>query len=159
MVEIALKGAACGSGEPVFRLWQAAIEQFCAVDVRGLFQLACMHGKISVGGSEQGFELVEGERRIDGQRADNAQTHAFVDEAVQSRGQWFRALARHGGEMWLLKASLGDTFRSRGSQLGSHVTSSSGRNCQSSAAIFPGNDQPEYNLQSAKAGDHVGVAP
>ena len=51
-----------------------------------------MNAQVAVGGFQQRLQLVERERVIHGQCADNSEPHAFVDETVQpSRNAFLRS--------------------------------------------------------------------
>jgi hypothetical protein len=49
--------------------------------------------QVAIGGFQQGLQLIESERTIDGKRTDDAQTNAFVNQAVKVRGHGFAACA------------------------------------------------------------------
>ncbi len=46
-----------------------------------------MNAQVAVGGTEQALQVVEGQGLIDGQGADDAQSHPLVDNTVQTRGR------------------------------------------------------------------------
>ena len=49
------------------------LRRTCAGDVAGLFELARVDAEVAVGGFEQAAEVVEAERVVDGERADDAE--------------------------------------------------------------------------------------
>jgi hypothetical protein len=65
MVEIAFEGAPARRREAILCFGKPAVKHFGAIDVSSFLKFAGVYGEISVGGSEQGFQLVEGERGID----------------------------------------------------------------------------------------------
>src|ERR1700757_138559 len=69
VIEVALQSATARSRQPIFRLGQPAIERFCANDIVAFFELAGVHAEVAVGRLEHGFQLVESERTVHGQRA------------------------------------------------------------------------------------------
>ena len=107
VIKVALEGAPAGRRQAVLGLRQAAIERFRAMDILGFFELARVHAKVAVGGLEQGFQLVEGERAIDGERADNAEADALVDEAVEVARNGFAGMAANLRELRFALAPIG----------------------------------------------------
>src|ERR1700687_5240975 len=89
VVQVALQGPAPGGRQSILRLRQAPVERLCANDVIGFFKLAGVNTEVAVGGFKQGLELIERERAIHCQRADNSQADAFMDQAVEIRGHGF----------------------------------------------------------------------
>src|SRR4029079_19434952 len=83
VVEIAFEGATTVWCDRVLRLRHASLEGLRARDVLRLLQLARMDAEIAVRGVEQLLEIVEAERVGRGQRAENAESHAFVNQAVE----------------------------------------------------------------------------
>src|SRR2546426_12496623 len=107
VIKVALEGAPAGRRQAVLGLRQAAIERFRAMDILGFFELARVHAKVAVGGLEQGFQLVEGERAIDGESADNAEADALVDEAVRGSPERFAGTGRKLRELRFALAPIG----------------------------------------------------
>ena len=72
--------AAAGSGQAVFEsgggqavsLRHAALEALLARDVPGVFELARVHAQVAVGRLEQPLEVVERQRVVHRERADDA---------------------------------------------------------------------------------------
>lgn len=79
MVEIAFEGAPASGREAVLRFRQPPVKHLRAIDVSSFLELAGVYGEIPVGGSEQRFQFVEGERGIDRQSADDSESHALMD--------------------------------------------------------------------------------
>ena len=50
-----------------------------------LLELARMHAEVSVSGFEHALEIVEAQRIVGGQRADDSQANALMDQSVQLR--------------------------------------------------------------------------
>jgi hypothetical protein len=109
LIEVVGEGAAAGGGEAVLGAGEAGFEIFEAGNVFGLFELASVDAKVSVGGFEDAFEVGETEARVGGESADDPQANAFVNEAVElgelesvrggafaSRGRDFRRFAALG---------------------------------------------------------------
>src|SRR2546427_551101 len=84
VVEIALKGSTARPSKAVFRLGHAPLEGLVAGDILRVFELARVHADIAVGCVEQLFEIAESERLVDGERADDAEPHALVDQPVEA---------------------------------------------------------------------------
>src|SRR5882762_10671796 len=77
MIQVALQCPTPRCRQAIFRLRQAPVERFRAHDVLGLFQLASVNAQVAVGGFQQRFELVESQRAVNRQRADDTQADAF----------------------------------------------------------------------------------
>src|SRR5207302_1998861 len=73
VVEIALQGAPTRGRQPVFGLGDAAGERFAARDVLRFLELAGVHAQVAVGRLEERLQLVEGQRVVHRQRADDAE--------------------------------------------------------------------------------------
>src|ERR1019366_3669928 len=86
VIQVALQGAPPGGRQPVIRARHAASEALGAVHVPALLQLPCMNTEVTVGSIQQFLELAEGQRRVHSEPAENAQTEAFVDQAVELGG-------------------------------------------------------------------------
>ena len=123
MVEIAFEGAPARGREAVLRFRQPAIKHFRAIDISSFLELTGVYGEISVGGSEQRFQFVEGERGIDRESADDSQAHALVNQTIEAGRHWLRTVATHCSEARLLRMGFGNAFSGRGSELIPHVTS------------------------------------
>src|SRR5882672_8286519 len=85
MAQIVFEGAAAGHSQFVFCFWKASLKGLGARDITSLFKFARMHAEISVRGVHQALEVVESQRLVSGQGTDNAETHAFMNYAVQTR--------------------------------------------------------------------------
>src|SRR5690349_14324797 len=85
VVQVALQRLAAGGGEAVLRARHAAVEGLGAGDVAGVLELARVHAEVAVRGLEQPLKVVEGERIVDGERTDDPQPDALVDQPVQLR--------------------------------------------------------------------------
>src|SRR6266550_1869523 len=86
VVKVALEGTAAASRQSILRLGHPAREGFRARDVFGFLELARVDAEIAVGRLHQLLEITEAERIVDGQRADDAEAEAFVNEPVQRVG-------------------------------------------------------------------------
>jgi len=113
MIQIALESFASGSGEAVFGLGQAPVEGFGADDVVGFFEAAGMHAEVAVGGLEKRLQFIECQRTIYGQGADDPETYAFMDQAIEIRRDAFAVWrlygAKRGGPFtsWVIVANCG----------------------------------------------------
>ena len=123
MVKIAFEGAPARGREAVLRFGQPAIKHFSAIDISSFLELTGVYGEISVGGSEQGFQFIEGERGIDRESADDSEAHALVNQTIEAGRHRLRIVATHCGEARLLRMSFGNTFYCRGSDLSPHIAS------------------------------------
>jgi len=85
VVQILFQRPAARGGQPVFGLGHTPGKRFRAADIARVFQLAGVDAQVAVGHAEQLLELVEGERRVYGERADDGEPRALVDQAVQIR--------------------------------------------------------------------------
>src|SRR5450432_4206420 len=95
MIQVTLEGFSSGRGEAKFGFRPASVERFRANDVVGFFESAGVNAQVAVGGLEHGFQLVEGERTVYGQCADDTESHAFVDQAVEiGRDSLLRGVCR-----------------------------------------------------------------
>src|SRR5215218_7936891 len=84
VVEIPLERATAGGGELVLRSGDATLERLGAGDVLRVLELARVDAQVAVGGVHQSLEIVEGERLVDGERAHDPESHALVDQTVES---------------------------------------------------------------------------
>src|SRR6202051_3300644 len=140
VIEVTLERPLAGGGQAVFGLRQTADERLVALDVTGLFELARVHAEVAVRGAQQALEIVEAQPLVHGQRRDDPQPHALVDQAVElesGAGGAFRGgRARRDGAMvpvareW---AVLGDP---------SHGLPSSA-SASTSTAVAPGDEHAE----------------
>src|SRR5580692_6581229 len=96
VVQIFFERAATCCRQAIFRLWHAPVEGFGAAQVACVFQLAGVDAQVAVCGAQQLLQFIESERFIHGERADDCQTRALVDQAVQIRGRIFRGPRRRG---------------------------------------------------------------
>ena len=90
LVEIFGQGAAAGGGQAVFGAGDASFKKFQAGNVLRLFELAGVDAEVSVGGFEHALEIVEAERIVGGEGADDAETNALMNEAIEF-GEFGRA--------------------------------------------------------------------
>src|SRR4029077_10536526 len=106
MVEIAFEGAPARRREAILCLGQPAVKHFGAIDVSGFLELTGVYGEISVGGSEQGFQFIEGQRGIDRESADDSEAHTLVNQAIKAGRHRLRSVATHCREARLLRMSF-----------------------------------------------------
>src|ERR1041384_1242986 len=83
VVQMPLQRPPPRGGQAVLRPRDAAVERLGAGDVVRVLELAGVDAEIAVGQLEQRLELVEGERVHAGERGDDAEPHALVDQAVE----------------------------------------------------------------------------
>jgi len=83
LVEVSFEGVAACAGELVLSAGHPRFEEFAAADVVGFFEFAGVHAEVAVGSFEQTLEIVEAERIVGGERAENSETQAFVDQAIE----------------------------------------------------------------------------
>ena len=83
MIEILLQRAASRGGQRVLRPRHASRERLLAREVARFLELARVDADVAVGRLQDRFQLVERQRRIDGQRADDRQARLLVDDAVE----------------------------------------------------------------------------
>src|SRR5881394_49637 len=83
VVEIALQRAPAMRGEAILGLGHAPGERLHAGHVLRFLELARVHAQVAVGRVEQAFELVERETLIHGERADDREAHALVDQPIE----------------------------------------------------------------------------
>src|SRR5438094_203779 len=84
--DVLLERLPAGRGEAVFRFRHPALEAFLDGDVARVFELARVHAEVAVGRFEQALQIVERQRVVDRQRADDGEAHALVDDAIEARG-------------------------------------------------------------------------
>ena len=85
MIEIFFEGFASGGGEAVFGAGDASFKKLGAADVVGFLKFAGVDAEIPVSGFEQALEIVEAERIVDGESADNAEAETLVNQAIELR--------------------------------------------------------------------------
>ena len=61
----------------------AAFEEFDAGNVVGFLELAGVNTEVAVGGFEDALEIVETERFVGGESADDAEADPLVNEAIE----------------------------------------------------------------------------
>src|SRR5215469_13026104 len=83
MVEVALERAPPGRSQPIVGLGEPSFEVFIAGNVTRFLELARVNAEVSVGRAQQSFEVIEAERLIHRQRADDPKPHPLVDQPVQ----------------------------------------------------------------------------
>src|ERR1039457_6148505 len=86
VIQVALQRAPPSGRQPVIGARHAAGEALGAVHIPGLFQLPRMNTEVTVGSIQQFLEFAEGQRLVHGEPAENTQTEAFVDQAVELGG-------------------------------------------------------------------------
>src|SRR5580658_374149 len=121
VVQIFFQRAASGGRQAIFRFRHAPVEGFGTAQVACVFQLAGVDAQVAVRGAQQFLQFIKGERFVDGQRADDREARALVDQAVQIRGRIFRG-PRHRGSSFTALVALSTlaTIRSRFSH---HISS------------------------------------
>src|SRR5687767_3781335 len=67
----------------VFSLRQPAFKRFLAKNVAGLLQFTCVHAEVSVSRVQQLLQIVECQRRVAGQRADDSQAQTLMYQPLQ----------------------------------------------------------------------------
>src|SRR5438034_658586 len=93
VVEIAFEGSTTGRRDGVLRLRHTSLEGLRARDVLRLLQLAGMNAEIAVRGAQQLFEIVEAERVCRSQRAEDTESHALVNQAIERERSFALVLA------------------------------------------------------------------
>src|ERR1019366_3193105 len=86
VIQVALQRTPPGGRQPVIGARHTTGEALGAVHVPGFFQLPCMNTEVTVGSIQQFLEFAEGQRLVHGEPAENAQTEALVDQAVELGG-------------------------------------------------------------------------
>src|SRR5271156_5048332 len=90
VVQILFQRAATGARQAIFGFRHAPVESFRTAQIAGVFQLARMDAQVAVRGAQQLFQLVESERFVHGERADDSKARTLVDQTVQIRRRIFR---------------------------------------------------------------------
>src|ERR1700722_3044792 len=112
VIQIAFQGFAPRGSQPVFGLGQTPVERFRAQDVVGFFELSGMDAEISVGGFQQRFKFVKGQRAIYGERADDAQADSLMNQPIQGdRDRLRRGATNRRRTFFALRAFLPDWGR------------------------------------------------
>jgi hypothetical protein len=83
LIEIFGEGAATGGREAVLGARDATFEKLYAGNVLRFFELAGVDAEVAVGGLEDTLEVVEAEGVVGRQGADDAETNAFVNQAIE----------------------------------------------------------------------------
>src|ERR1700689_4645624 len=85
MVQVLFQRPAPRRGQTVFRLGRAPGNSLRAADGSGVLELARVNAEVAIGHAKELLELVEGQRRVHGQRADDCEPRALVNQAVKAR--------------------------------------------------------------------------
>src|SRR5438034_1216714 len=96
-VQITLQRATPLRAQPVLGPRHAPVEKLAAMHVLRFFQFAGMHAQVAVRGLQKLFEIVEAERSVHRQRAQNPQPDALVDKPVEFAGAVPRNVLRRSG--------------------------------------------------------------
>jgi hypothetical protein len=96
MIEIFFQRAAAVRSDAVLRFRQPVRERLGARDVAGVFEFASVNAEIAVRYDEELLEFVECERFVDCKGADDRQTSALVNQAIQIRRGFRRTRRRNG---------------------------------------------------------------
>ncbi len=83
LIEVLGQGAAPGESKAVFGARDAAFEKLDARNVLRFLEFAGVNAEIAVSGLKNALEIVEGERLVGGESADDAEANAFVNQAVE----------------------------------------------------------------------------
>ena len=83
LVEVLGESAAAGGGQAVFGAGYASFKKLHAGNVLGFFELAGVHAEVAVGGFEHALKVVEAERIVGGEGADDAEADALVNQAIE----------------------------------------------------------------------------
>src|SRR5204863_2075615 len=94
-----------GSRQTVFGPGRASLKRFGAIDIAGVFQLAGVDAEIAVGCLDRMLQLVESERFVCGQGADDSQAQTLVNQPIDFM-RAVRSAALHPAEFFLLIVSL-----------------------------------------------------
>src|SRR4030095_6279938 len=105
MIEVTFQGAPAGAGQLVFRFWRPALKRLGTMNVTGIFQLARMHAQISIRCLDRLLELVESKRFLGGEGANNSQTQALMNHAIDFVRTMRRA-AMHAFEFLFIRLML-----------------------------------------------------
>src|SRR4051812_7364847 len=83
VIEVALERATTGGRDRVFRFRHATLEGLLAQHVLRFLELAGVDAEIAVRRPQQRFQIAEAHPLVDGERAENAETHTLVNEPVE----------------------------------------------------------------------------
>src|SRR4051812_236444 len=83
VIEVSLEGATTGRRDGVLGLRHATFERLRAGDVFGFFELSGVDAEIAVRRRHELFQIVERQRLVDGERAENPEAEALVDETIE----------------------------------------------------------------------------
>src|SRR5262252_1988908 len=83
LIEIFRQGSPSRGSQPVLGSRHAPLKKLYAGNVLRLLQLARVHAQVSVGCFQDAFQIVEAQRIVRRQRADDSQPDAFVNQPVQ----------------------------------------------------------------------------
>lgn len=86
VAEVVFESLSTGVGDAIFGLGHTTLKAFAAHNVVNFLQLARMNAEIAVTGIEELFELGKCKHIAHRKSADNAETHALVDERIQFEG-------------------------------------------------------------------------
>ena len=85
LIQVTFQRVPPGGAEAIHRFGQPAFKVLLAHDVFGFLELARVDAQVAVRGGEQFLQVVEAERLIRRQGADDSQAHALVNQAVEVR--------------------------------------------------------------------------
>lgn len=85
LIKILGEGAAASRCKPVFGARHSSFEEFYARNVFRFFKFARVHAQVTVGGLKDALEIVKCERLVCGERADDAQADALVNQTIEFR--------------------------------------------------------------------------
>ena len=85
MAEVTLQSSTTRGSQFVFGFWQPAFEIFRTRDISGFFEFARVDAEIAVGCIQQALKITEAQSFIRGERADDAEAQALVDQTIQIR--------------------------------------------------------------------------
>jgi len=91
LIQISFQRATSLRRQAVFRLRHPTFERLLAGNVFGLFQLARMDAKIAVSGIQQLLEVIEGERTVHCQSAQDSQPQSLMDQPIEFQRRRLRA--------------------------------------------------------------------
>jgi len=153
LVQVFGESAAAGGGEAVLGAGDAGFEKFVAGDVFGFFEFAGVDAEVAVGGFEDALEVVEAERIVGGEGADDAEADALVDEAIEfgefgSEGLNFLVVA-----IFVLGTIVVGTIA------GARWFVRRVRRIAGLATVPPCYEKSEEDVKAAEAGGEKGVSP
>jgi hypothetical protein len=83
VVQIFFQSATARSRQTILSLGHASVEGLGASKIACIFQLARVNAEVAVGGAYQLFELIESERFIYRERADDCEPRALMNQPVE----------------------------------------------------------------------------